>query len=227
LQGQFAVTFLARFRQPKQEPTQTKHEINGGENANKDAAVLSEEGNGSPVVVCILNALRGLPTDEDLRKTYHWDNRRNVASELELHAREKRLARLRRLWRAQWYSTMQLLVPAGTESSKTKDRVTRQQSQTVFAMIQGHRFLWWHSTYEFDHGEAALGRIFLQGHAGLATPSPLELRCMDKEVASRCVCIFGRGVGRQERITLIAPTLDVKTSLENGILFATSSDKND
>jgi hypothetical protein len=90
-------------------------------------------------------------------------------------------------------------------------------------MIHGHRFLWWRSTEEFDNGEAPLGRIFLAGHAGLATPSPLEMRSIRKDELLRTVCIFGRGEIVQERVAILTPTVEMKNSLEGAIVSATTS----
>lgn len=74
----------------------------------------------------------------------------------------------------------------------------------------------------FDGGEEPLGLIFLSGHAGLATPSPLEMRRIDKVEISRVVSIFGRGRDAQERITVITPSDEVKEQLEHAVSFATS-----
>jgi hypothetical protein len=89
-------------------------------------------------------------------------------------------------------------------------------------MIQGHRFLWWNSVESFDAGDEPIGLIFLSGHAGLATPSPLELRHIEEAELARVVCIFGRGRDAQVRVTLIAPSEDVRTKLEYAVSFATS-----
>jgi hypothetical protein len=163
----------------------------------------------------IMNAIRGLPTDEDLRKTYFWESRRRGALEKNIHAEEKRKSRLRRLWRAQWYSSAQILRP----NEEGQDL----HWEIVFCMIQGHRFLWWRSPEDFDNGEAPLGRIFLAGHAGLATPSPLDMRSIRKDELLRTVCIFGRGEDKQERVTILTPTVDVKNTLEDAIVSATTS----
>jgi hypothetical protein len=135
--------------------------------------------------------------------------------ERNIHAEEKRKSRLRRLWRAPWYSSAQILRP--------NDTGTDFHWEKVFSMIQGHRFLWWRSTEEFDNGEAPLGRIFLAGHAGLATPSPLEMRSIRKDELLRTVCIFGRGEIVQERVAILTPTVEMKNSLEGAIVSATTS----
>jgi hypothetical protein len=153
-----------------------------------------------------MNAIRGLPTDEDLRKTYFWESRRRGALEKNIHAEEKRKSRLRRLWRAQWYSSAHILRP----NEEGQDL----HWEIIFCMIQGHRFLWWRSPEDFDNGEAPLGRIFLAGHAGLATPSPLDMRSI-RQTNCRVVC--GRGEDKQERVTILTPTVDVKI-LEDAIV---------
>lgn len=163
-----------------------------------------------------MNAIHGLPTDEDLRKTYFWECRRLRAREVEEQTRAKRSARLSRLWRAQWYSTVEVL-----HSDKSSEAIRLG----AFAMIQGHRFLWWPSVAEFDKGEQPIGRIFLAGHAGLATPSPIEMRSMRKEEISRATSIFGRGIDAQQKITIVACSEEDKDRLERAVVFAITSKK--
>jgi len=189
-----------------------------------------EEEPSSPYVTWIMNAIRGLPTDEDIRKTYFWECRKLRAHEMCTQAESKRSARLQRLWRAQWYSSVHILRSASALGKKggiagagtTGDQ---QKKSTAFAMILGHRFLWWRSVADFDGGEPPSGRIFLAGHAGLATPSPIEMRSIDKADVPRLTCIFGRGMDGQEKITVIAPSADVKEQLELAVSFATSAKK--
>jgi hypothetical protein len=103
-----------------------------------------------------------------------------------------------------------------------KDDGRSEARIAVFSMVQGHRFLWWRSVEGFDSGEKPEGLIFLSGHAGLATPSPLELRLIGKDEMTRVVSIFGRGRDKQERVTIIAPSDDVRMQLEHAVSFATS-----
>jgi hypothetical protein len=205
---QYAVTFKSRFgrlfKMSRNEPTV------------KTMVAQSKDGEKSPVATWVMNAIRGLPTDVDLKRTYHWETRRLVAREVESQAEHKRASRLRRLWRAQWYATVQLVQVQGTSLELTP----------VFAMIQGHRFLWWRSVEDFDKGEGALGRIFLQGHAGLASPSPLEVKAIRKEDLARLVGIFGRGADKQERLTLLCSSEEERDSFEKAISNALTT-KND
>ena len=67
-----------------------------------------------------------------------------------------------------------------------------------------------------ENGEQPVGKIFLQGHAGLATPSPIELKALgDKSL--RAVSLFGRGAKDQERITLLVSGEQSKESFENAV----------
>jgi hypothetical protein len=183
-------------------------------NQKQGKSVDDAAGESSPIVTWMVNAFRGLPTDEDVRKTYFWECRRHALRKHSEAAESKRNARLQRLWKAQFYSTVSLFT--------LKDDGRSVSRSPVFCMIQGHRFLWWLSVEGFDAGEEPIGLIFLSGHAGLATPSPLELRLLDKDEMTRVVCIFGRGRDAQVRVTLIAPSEDVRTKLEHGVSFATS-----
>jgi hypothetical protein len=77
-------------------------------------------------------------------------------------------------------------------------------------MIQGHRLLWWRSAGDFDSGLSPLGRLFLAGHAGLSSPSPLELREISPEDVQRVVCVFGSG----SRVTILTQSIEAKDDLE-------------
>jgi hypothetical protein len=169
-----------------------------------------------------MNSIRSLPTSEDLRKTYFWESRRLGAQESEKHASEKRLSRLKRLWKAQWFSSIRLRVPGTHEASTSDDNAL--QWQAAFAMIQGHRFLWWKNVGDFDNGGLPTGRLFLSGHAGLTGPSPIEIRELTSEELSLVVNIFGRGSRGQERVTILAADSVAKEWLENTVRDASFKD---
>jgi hypothetical protein len=168
-------------------------------------AAQTKAHNESPVVTWVINAIRGLPTSEDLRKIYFWESRRKGAQESESLSVAKRKIRMQRLWRVQWYGTTRmLLLNKKTDSSEWR---------TVFVLVQGHRLLWWRSIHEFDNGMAPLGRLLLAGHAGLSNPSPLELREMNADEMDRVVCIFGSG----SRVTLLVASAEAKVEIERVI----------
>ena len=171
--------------------------------------------NGNPAI-WMLNALRSLPTMEDLRRTYFWESKRRGYQESEKFAAEKRESRLRQLWKAKWYSHLRILVHdiSGGDSHWTP----------VFAVIQGHNFLWWNSVQDFDNGEVPSGRLFLSGHAGLTGPSPMEMRKLSKEQLSLSVSIFGRGLDGQERVTLLMTDLRQKERLEDAVCSISAKD---
>jgi len=211
------------FRQTfKKNRSRSQSSGDGKSNSEEFGAPPEEEGeSASPFVTWIMNAIRGLPTDEDVRKTYFWECRRLHASEMAIQAESKRSARLKRLWKAQWYSPVEVLTGSSSDSKGSDGNYVRQKA---FAIIQGHRFLWWHSESDFDYGEEPAGRIFLAGHSGLATPSPLELRAIEnKDEHSKLTSIFGRGLESQKKITIIAPSEKVKEELELAVSFATTS----
>jgi hypothetical protein len=206
---QYAITFKSRFGRffnARTSPT----------NDTLRSSVREEDVGSSQYTTWIMNAVRGLPTDEDIRKTYYWESLRRRARLMEAKAEEKRSARLTRLWRAQWYSTIQVLTPTELDGFAKKK---------AFAIIQGHRFLWWPSVLAFDHGDAPAGCIFLAGHAGLTTPSPLEIRTITASDLHLLTGIFGKGLDKQEKITIITPQLTVKEQLEKAVEFAISSKK--
>jgi hypothetical protein len=156
-----------------------------------------------------MNAIRALPTSEDLRRTYFWECKRRGAQETESLAAAKRKSRMQRLWRVQWCGTVDML---------SQDKTDRLEWRTVYALIQGHRLLWWRSVGDFDGGGAPLGRLFLAGHAGLSSPSPLELREMSSDEIQRVVCIFGSG----SRVTILTQSSRDKNDLEEVVSHALS-----
>lgn len=158
--------------------------------------------------IWISNLFRSLPIDDDLQKTYFWEIRSTVARQLRLEAEERRSSRLKKLWRAQWYEVVQIL-----QSDFEK------RNEKGFAVIQGRRFIWWSSTEAFDTGEQPAGTIFLHGHAGLATPSPIELKAIGDDI-DQAVTIFGRGSDRQKRITMLVPNTQSKDAFEKAVEIA-------
>lgn len=208
MQAQYALTLYARLKHYTNIAKTKTSSVSSPDTAGPEPQHVS-----SPYITWIINALRGLPTDEDVRKTYFWECRSLAAREMEAQIELKRQSRLQRLWRAQWYSMVHLLM-------SNKDG--KFEKNKAFAMIQGHRFVWWRSITDFDHGEEPAGRIFLAGHAGIATPSPLELRMVAPDEVNRLISIFGRGVEKQEKITIITTADNVRDELERAVTSATS-----
>ena len=161
----------------------------------------------------ITNAIRGLPTYEDLRKAYFWESRRLGSRENEKFASEKRVSRLNRLWKASWHSTVEIR-SIDDGSAKTTGVNGPTHWKNAFAVVEGRRFVFWDSVGAFDSGELATGLVILSGHAGIATPSPVEMREIPAEVASRVVTIFGKGSTGQQRITMVLPDTTVRENFE-------------
>ena len=197
--AQYAVTFLNRYsvqRVSRKVDKTTLHQ--------KD---IKLESPGPSLGAVLGNFWKSLPTDEDLRRSFLWETRHQVVKAQSLNADQKRNNRMKKLWRAQWYSNVQLLQAA---DDSHEEYVLRP----VFAVIVGHRFMWWNSARDFDQGDQPLGRLFLSGHAGIATPSPLEMKLFDADEVPRIVCLIGRGGQEQTRVTMLAPDLPSKNDFE-------------
>jgi hypothetical protein len=162
-----------------------------------------------PYMIWITNAIRGLPTSEDLRKTYYWESRRIGARETESLSTAKRRARMQRLWRVQWYGTVQMLIMHKTGGPEWR---------SVFVIVQGRRLLWWRSMNDFDSGISPMERLLLSGHAGFSSPSPLELREINPNDVERVISIFGSG----SRVTMLMSSLEVRMDLEHVVESALS-----
>jgi hypothetical protein len=71
-------------------------------------------------------------------------------------------------------------------------------------------------------GNAPIGQIFFAGHSGLAGLLPLDLRELLKEEVPLVVSIFGQSPQGQQKVMLLALFSDVKDSLENAVLEAST-----
>jgi hypothetical protein len=171
------------------------------------------------IILWVKNVFRTLPTRNDLRKHWLWECRRLVAHEREKHASQERIRLLRRLWKASWYSIIQIRV-----SERGKNVRESRRWNPAFAVLEGHRFLWWNSTDAFDNGKAPAGKIFLSGHSGLTGPSPAECRELRGDEISRVSGIFGRGSNGQERVIMLIPELEAKNEFEDVVRKLTSKD---
>ena len=205
--GQYMATFAVAFLFKRTSSTNTQKMVRS----------QPTPGKVSPVVTWIMNAFSGLPTDEDLRKAYFWESRRIGEMESSKFATKKRLARLKRLWKAQWYSSIGI-------RTIIKRKVSSNDNDwfwaTVFAVVHGRRLLWWLTTDDFDEGDAPAGCLFLAGHAGLAGLSPLDVREIESGDLPRIVNIFGRGKDGQQKLMLLLPTEESKDQLEKAVVSA-------
>mmetsp|Transcript_6180 Transcript_6180/g.11745 ORF Transcript_6180/g.11745 Transcript_6180/m.11745 type:complete len:133 (+) Transcript_6180:1885-2283(+) len=132
------------------------------------------------------------------------------------------MMRLKRLWRAQWFGTVEL---KEATSSKQADRLW--DWEPVFALVHGHRFIWWRSEKHFDDGEPPLGQIFFAGHSGLGGLSPIDMRELSSEEALLIVTMFGRGLDGQQKISLLCPDRASKEGLEDAVIAASTGSKMD
>jgi hypothetical protein len=110
-----------------------------------------------PYLTRIINFFTSIPTNEDLRRYYFWEARRVGERERARLAEKKRTARLIKLWKASWFGKLEVKVPRTTTANRSWEWVT------VFAIIQGHRFIFWHSETDFDSGENPSGQIYFAG----------------------------------------------------------------
>jgi len=215
--GQFGATYYEKFMSPRKR----KREV-PLEDKKSDSSASNECGN------VFENMFLSIPTDEDLRRTYFWEARRVGEREREKFAVTKRQTRVEKLWKARWHGSLEMKEKkADVHDSQILSARSSWSWKGIFALIEGHRFIWWRSEKHFDTGESPLGQIFFAGHSGLAGLSPLDLRGLTKEEIPSVVSIFGRGQQGQQKIALLAPSLELKDSLENAVLFASTDAKAD
>uniref|UniRef100_A0A7S4W2P0 C2 domain-containing protein n=1 Tax=Ditylum brightwellii TaxID=49249 RepID=A0A7S4W2P0_9STRA len=216
--GQYIATFVAAYF-PKKEIEKIITEEERFDDENKEAK-------DNPFVVKFINFFRAIPTDEDLRRTYFWEARRVGEREREKLATKKRTLRLEKLWHTQWSGNIKLK----DKISGAKVGGTSQRSwdwEDIFAILEGHRFIYWRDVKHFDDGEEPLGQIFFAGHSGLAGLSPLDLRELTKDEIPLVVSIFGRGVREQQKISVLTLNEDEKNQLEDAVMKAAFDIKND
>ena len=213
--GQFGVTYYVKYLSPRKKKKNVSLE---------DKKSDASDGGGN----VFENMFLSIPTDEDLRRTYFWEARRVGEREREKYARAKRQTRVEKLWKARWHGPLEMKEKkADANDAQNSTRRSSWSWKGIFALIEGHRFIWWRSEKHFDTGESPLGQIFFAGHSGLAGLSPLDLRELTKEEIPYVISIFGRGQQQQQKITLLAPSLELKDSLENAVLFASTEAKTD
>jgi hypothetical protein len=211
-QAQFGVTFAARFGNKLVSSSRSSHRKIGVESA------ATKHESSTNVIMWVKNGFLSLPTRQDLRKICDWECRRLVAQEREKHASQDRIALLRRLWKASWFSRVQIRVPERESNSGE-----RGMWEPAFAVMEGHRFMWWLSIDDFDNGKAP-AIIFLSGHSGLTGPSPAECKELRADEIALVVGIFGRGPSGQERAIMLVPEPAAKRALETVIYGLTSKD---
>jgi len=225
---QYGATFLERFGEDlglvsnkKSKTSSVLSQSSAPQLKSPLSDPVKEESKPSAVEIWVNNAIRSLPTNEDLRKAYFWESRRLGSEQAEKHASEKRESRLKKLWKAQWHSLGKLLIQDG--GNEQAQKVT-YHLESCFAVIQGHRFVWWQSVQDFDNGELPVGKLLLSGHAGFGGPSPLEMKVLSKEELPLCVSIFGRGSEGQgqQRVTILLPDATTKEKLESAVAESAS-----
>lgn len=213
--AQFGATYYDKYMSPRKK----KREV-----SPEDKKTDASDAGGN----IFENMFLSIPTDEDLRRTYFWEARRVGEREREKYAIAKRQTRVEKLWKARWHGSLQMKEKkADVNNTQHSSARSSWSWKDVFALIEGHRFIWWRSEKHFDTGESPLGQIFFAGHSGLAGLSPLDLRELTKEEIPSVISIFGRGQQGQQKITMLAPSLELKDSLENAVLFASTDAKAD
>jgi hypothetical protein len=227
--AQYGVTFFEKYGEylgltKSTEPAKSTSEMNrlsALSQVDRSDEMEQKKNKSVPFIVWITNAIRSIPTNEDLRKAYFWESRQLGSEKAKKYALDKRESRLKKLWKAKWHCVMSVLVQDNEMDQRNPP--TFHWELDCFAVVQGHRFIWWKSVDDFDDGEIPSGKVILSGHAGLGGPSPMELRELDKEKElPLCLTIFGRGTDRQERITILLPDKHVKEDLENAVIDSQS-----
>ena len=216
-QGQYGSTFVDRYRDLIFGLSTEKNTITPDRLPSR-----SDETDPAFLQKWIGNMLRSLPTNEDLRRAYFWESRRVGSYENERFASEKRVARLERLWKSRWHSTVEIRA-VDDPTSRHRDEDSGAWNN-VFVVLEGRRFIFWRTVADFDRGELASGLLVLSGHSGITTPSPIETREIPHDRANRVVTIFGKGAEGQERMTMILPDEMGKRSLEAAVSEMTSKD---
>lgn len=212
--AQYGITFVDRYGKDLGLKSEKQSKNNGG------PEVKESGGKPNPLAIKITNAIRSIPTNEDLRKTYFWESRQLGTETAKKYALEKRESRLKKLWKAKWHSSIKILIQ---DDERDQRKQFTFNLKPIFAVVQGHRFIWWDSVDEFDDGELPSGKVILSGHAGLGGPSPIEMRELDRESElPLCLTIFGRGSHDQERVTILLPDKNAKEDLENVIIHSAS-----
>mmetsp|Transcript_25640 Transcript_25640/g.71652 ORF Transcript_25640/g.71652 Transcript_25640/m.71652 type:complete len:245 (+) Transcript_25640:1562-2296(+) len=219
--SQFVAGFVSKQMRTYKQRGSAKSAVSSSKAKKKPDA----KSKSSPLLVVLQNMIRSLPTNEDLRMTYFWENRLVVAEFLKKRRMARQQSRLRKLcWQASWYSEVRLRSNTILDVAKNSDPNNSMNWTDAFAILQGHRLLWWDDITAFDAGEHPVGSLYLSGHSGLTNPSPLEMRNIPADELSKLVSIFGKGTADQIRVTILCNSEADKERLKNAVLEASLKD---
>lgn len=173
-----------------------------------------------PNVIRAENLLASIPNDDDLRRAYQQENQIYLRKKKErVQDQKARRARLSGIWGFLWEGNIQ-----------TRAAASNQPWRQAYVAVQGNRILWWKAEKDLDKGGVRVpeGQIILRGHAGLTSPSPLEVKELGPDKASLLVCVFGRNLAAktQERRSFMCVSAEdhagLSAALETALDFKQS-----
>ena len=138
-----------------------------------------------------------------------------------MQAKERRSSRLHLLWKAVWNGKLFMKVCKQDISPEA------WEWQQIYAVLQGHRLIWWKSVADFDTSNMHEGYILFAGHSGVTGLSPLDMRQLEKDEQDRAFCIFGKGSREQQKITVLALSMEEKDTVIDMIINVMSDPKVD
>lgn len=185
---------------------------------------------GSPMTTRLLNLLKSLPNDEDLRRCYEHRANSHARKVARDERRRRRRAKLHGIWRTTWQGNIGLrelgrhheheeLPPDVDTATATYTQVhSTAHFEPRYLVLHGRRLLWWQSEKHLDAGKAPAGQLLLQGHSGLTDPSPTDLAAATPEKKDCLLAVFGQATdGAPLRCTVLLDTLGHMRALADAI----------
>lgn len=127
---------------------------------------------GDEYIICWDNYLQSIPNDDDLHQVYAQE-RKSFAEESSRLKKEKLRSTLLGI-------SLPLLWSGSVEVKLSSDHTAAgtgtQGWRAVYLLLQGKRFLWFHSIDDMEAGKFPMGQVILTSLASVTQVSPVDLR---------------------------------------------------
>jgi len=163
--------------------------------------------------ILISNLLLSMPNDLQVEEAYRRPREVLEAQQEEKSRDESRKAKLNLFFGSSMWdgviSEVRLVSSNGNRGGWEKG---------CYLVIQGHRLAWWSSEKAVEDGISPIGQLLLQGHSGVTSPSPVDVKDVGEEMAERLLTVFGKGKDSLPlMMTILAETEEDKQEIEDAV----------
>eukprot|EP00981_Chlorochromonas_danica_P011379 scaffold3991_cov159-Ochromonas_danica.AAC.4 len=133
---------------------------------------------GDEYIICWDNYLQSIPNDDDLHQVYAQERKSFTEESSRLKKEKLRSTLLGISLPLLWSGSVEVKL----SSDHTAASAGTQGWRAVYLLLQGKRFLWFHSIDEMEAGKFPMGQVILTRIANVTQVSPVDLR----EVCCNC-----------------------------------------